>query len=66
MCLRLALWQVPNLRLQAAQALASAAPSLSAHVKTSTVVPALQERLTHDDDIDVKFFAEEALKNMGL
>jgi len=59
--------KVPNLRIQAVRALAKAAPSMNDHLKNTVVIPQLQERIRQEeDDIDVKFFAEEALKALGV
>jgi serine/threonine-protein phosphatase 2A regulatory subunit A len=52
---------VPNVRFTAARTLHIASPQLSDQVVSSQIVPALTT-LTSDPDVDVKYFAEQALK----
>merc|ERR1712070_472112 len=56
--------KVPNLRTAAAAALRAAAAHVSADLLQEKVIPRLQ-MLAQDEDIDVKFMADEALKELA-
>ena len=56
--------KVPNLRIAAAAALRAAAAHVSADLLQEKVIPRLQ-MLAQDEDIDVKFMADEALKELA-
>mmetsp|Transcript_53602 Transcript_53602/g.123223 ORF Transcript_53602/g.123223 Transcript_53602/m.123223 type:complete len:595 (-) Transcript_53602:91-1875(-) len=56
--------KVPNLRIQAVRSLAAAAPSMPEHLNNTVILPKLRDQ-TEDEDMDVKFFAEEALSALG-
>lgn len=55
--------KVPNLRIAAAAALRAAGRHVSAGLRLEKVIPRLQ-MLSQDEDIDVKFEADEALKEL--
>merc|ERR1712070_21075 len=55
--------KVPNLRLDAVQALKGVGPHVAADYRSSKIVPKLEEKLK-DDDPDVKAFAQQALDSI--
>ena len=61
LCLRMAGDTVPNVRFNVARTLQALIPLVDSKVVTADIKPALL-RLNDDTDVDVKFFAGQALQ----
>ena len=57
--------KVPNLRIEVAKALEALGPILTSSLVHEKLLPKLQE-LAGDEDIDVKWAADEAIKTLDL